>query len=69
MLFYERLRELRTKNGLTQKQAAEKPGVSEHQYQHLESGDFYPQYETFLKLADYFEVSLDYLAGRDKYIK
>lgn len=68
MTFSERLKETRLKSGLTQKQVAQQSGISERQYQHLEAGNFYPQYETFLRLADLFRVSLDYLAGRDDYL-
>jgi len=58
-----RLKELRKLNKVTQKQAAESTGIAERNYQRLEAG-YNPNYETLLALADYFNVSLDYLVGR-----
>ena len=43
---------------------AEYLGVSRWSVHNYESGKNRPDYEGLLKLADYFEVSLDYLTGR-----
>lgn len=64
MEFWERLRELRAGQGETQQQVAKKIGMTTRQYQGLEAGDSLPGYKNFLALADHFDVSLDYLAGR-----
>ena len=62
--FSERLKELRKQKGVTQKAVAISISMSERNYQELEYGTFNPNYESLLKLADYFDVSLDYLTGR-----
>ena len=59
-----RLKELRKNNKITQKQIANAVELSERNYQYLEYGTIKPSYDTLLKLADYFDVSLDYLVGR-----
>ncbi len=59
-----RLKELRKNNKITQKQIANALELSERNYQYLEYGTVKPSYDTLLKLADYFDVSLDYLVGR-----
>ena len=63
MTFAERLRALRSARGLTQKDVYTAIGVSPIVYQRYEYGR-YPAYEKLLSLADYFDVSLDYLVGR-----
>lgn len=62
--FAHRVKELRTAKGLTQKQAAEIFGVGARHWQKYEAGEIYPTVEGLIALADYFEVSLDYLVGR-----
>lgn len=59
-----RIRELRKKAGETQVQTAKAIGVSPRYYQNLELGENLPGLECFIALADHFNVSLDYLAGR-----
>lgn len=39
-------------------------GVTERAYQHYELGTREPNMERLLALADYFDVSIDYLVGR-----
>lgn len=62
--FKGRLRELRKECGETQKEVAAAIGVSPRYYQNLELGENLPGLEHFFSLADHFNVSLDYLAGR-----
>lgn len=64
MTFQERLVFLRKSNGITQKQLAENLSLSEVGIQHYESGRRKPAYDILISLADYFDVSLDYLVGR-----
>ncbi len=64
MGFPDCLRELRAERNLTQKDIYEAIGMSAIGYQRYEYGDRAPAYEKLLALADYFDVSLDYLAGR-----
>ena len=62
--FSERLRELRKAHGETQQQVADGLGVPRQHYHKFEAGENLPSLEKFIALADYFGVSLDYLAGR-----
>lgn len=64
MDFSERLKALRIERGLTQKQVYTAVGISPIGYQRYEYGDREPAYQKLLALADFFNVSLDYLAGR-----
>lgn len=64
MIIFERLKLLRKDRGVTQKEIASSVGVSEVSYQRFEYGTVRPSLETLIALADYFEVSLDYLVGR-----
>lgn len=64
MTFPERLVKLRKINNITQKQLAENLSLSEVGIQNYESGRRKPAYEVLISLADYFDVSLDYLVGR-----
>ena len=62
--FPDRLKELRNAKGVTQKSMAEFLGVTETSYQYYEYGKREPNHETTIKLADFFDVSLDYIVGR-----
>ena len=61
------IKELRTGEELTQKQVAEKLGITYQSYQAYELGIAIPSLVNFIKLADLFNVSLDYLIGRGTY--
>ena len=62
--FDGRLKELRKKNGDTQKQIVDLLGIAERNYRRYEAGDVDPSASNAIKLADYFQVSVDYLLGR-----
>lgn len=64
MIFNERLRRLRKERGLTQVQTAENLSIAWRNYQRLERDGNAPSFLTFVKAAEFFGVSLDYLAGR-----
>lgn len=49
---------------LTQKQVAEGIGVAEQAYQRYEYGKVVPSALVLIALADFYDVSLDYLCGR-----
>ena len=66
MEFYERMRELRKELGETQAQVAAASGMTDRQYQRFETGKQKPGFDNLIRLADCFQVSLDYLAGRSK---
>ena len=63
-LFSDRLVECRKSNKLKQREAAEAIGLTESAYRSYELGRNTPSPETVAKLADYFDVSADYLLGR-----
>lgn len=60
----EALRRIRKHKKVTQVQAAQAAGVSEAMYQFYEYGKNEPTASVLIALADYFDVSLDYLVGR-----
>ena len=64
MSFPERLKELRISRNLTQKQVYEGISMSMLGYQRYEYGTREPSFQKLIALADYFNVSLDYLVGR-----
>ena len=64
MELHERMRELRRERKETQLQVAQAVGITDRQYQRFETGKQKPGFENLCALADYFSVSLDYLAGR-----
>ncbi len=55
---------LRKERGVTQKQAAEELGVSQALLSHYEKGIRECGLEFVVKIADYYDVSCDYLLGR-----
>ncbi|QTX33242.1 helix-turn-helix transcriptional regulator [Aminithiophilus ramosus] len=63
-MFSERLKSLRKARGVTQKALAASLGLSERHYQGIEYGETKPGFDNLIALADYFDVSLDYLVGR-----
>ena len=58
MKLNEKIKEIRIKNNLTQKEFAQKIGVSLSSLQKYEYGDFYPNPEIIKKIIDLFNVSL-----------
>ncbi|MFE4203749.1 helix-turn-helix domain-containing protein [Aneurinibacillus aneurinilyticus] len=64
MTLGERIKYLREKNGYAQKFIAEKIGVKNNTLSSYESDKRQPDYDTLQKIADFFEVSVDYLLGR-----
>lgn len=58
------LKQLRGKHKLTQEEFAVKLGIARSTYSGYETGKTEPDNETLQKIADYFEVSTDYLLGR-----
>ena len=60
----ERLKQCRKAKGLTQKEVAIHCDITEKAYQNYERMTREPKLEILLKIADMFDVSLDYLVGR-----
>ena len=63
-MFSLRLKELRIKNGMYQKDVAKILGIERTTYVKYETGVTEPDIKTLIKLADIFNVTLDYLLGR-----
>jgi len=59
----EKLKKLRFEKNITQKQIAEYLKIATNSYQSFEYGKLRPSLDTLTKLAEYFEVSTDYLLG------
>ena len=59
----ERLKSLRQERGLAQRTVAIAINITDRNYQRFEYGEK-PRYDTLIALADYFDVSIDYLVGR-----
>lgn len=63
-MFSKRLKELRKEKQVHQKDIAEYLGITPNAYGLYERGERKPNPDTLLMLADYFDVSVDYLLGR-----
>ncbi len=59
-----RLKELRVKRGISQLKLAMDTGLNQNSVSRYESGAREADYATLIRLADYFDVSIDYLLGR-----
>lgn len=64
--FGQRIKALREEKGLKQTEMADFLGRTEAHYQKMEYGNINVPGLTLIKLADFFEVSLDYLVGRSE---
>lgn len=64
MIFNERLKILRDEQAMTQEQTANAIGMPLRSYHRLESDGPKTNYDTLLKIADYYDVSVDWLMGR-----
>lgn len=62
--FAERLRSLRTERDVTQKDLGELLGVKNFSIYTYEKGRSEPTIDGLIALADFFDVSIDYLVGR-----
>lgn len=60
----KRLKELRENRRIYQREFAEILGMSFRGYQNYETGQSEPKLATLIAIADYFQVSIDYLVGR-----
>ena len=62
----EQIRELRNIRGISQIQLANKLGVRKQSVSTWENDNILPSIEMLVKIANFFEVSTDYLLGLDK---
>lgn len=60
----DRLKQLRAEKGLAQKDMASFLKIDRTTYVKYESGSSEPNFSTLSKLAEFFDVSVDYLLGR-----
>ncbi len=65
--FQERLLEQRKLQHLTQCQVAKYLNIAQPSYIRYENGTAEPSIDTLIKLADLFDVTIDYLVGRTEY--
>ncbi|MGI6115418.1 MULTISPECIES: helix-turn-helix transcriptional regulator [unclassified Clostridium] len=63
---YRRIRELREDRDLTQKQVAQMLGMSQTGYSKYETGENDVPTQVLLKLADFYDTTVDYLLGRSQ---
>lgn len=61
---YPRIRDLREDKDMTQKQMGEILSCSQRVYSNYERGDIDIPTSTLIKIADFHDVSVDYLLGR-----
>ena len=61
---YRRIRELREDRDLTQTQIAQMLGMTQTGYSKYETGENDIPTQILIKLADFYETSVDYLLGR-----
>lgn len=59
-----RLKQLRKKRGISQLRLAMELGMSQNTVSRYENGEREADYRTLILIADYFNVSIDYLLGR-----
>ncbi len=64
MYYYKRLRDLREDHDLLQKQVADVLNITREQYQLYESGKREIKVHQIMKLADFYQVSVDYILER-----
>lgn len=62
-IFAQRLRQLRTLSGMTQRELAEHLQLERSTYAYYETGVTTPSFETLQRLAKEFQVPIDYLLG------
>lgn len=61
-----RIKELRKEKGIKQIELCKVLGISQGNLSNWENGVYEPDKTSLVKMADYFDVSVDYLLGRDE---
>ena len=64
MTFQERIIFIKNNRNILQKDIAQAANVTVRQYQRYEKGETQPTLPVLVALADFFDVSIDYLVGR-----
>lgn len=65
MEFKDRLKELREETGTSQQTLAKTLNMSKMAISHWESGHSEPSINQLIKLSDFFDVTVDYLVGKN----
>ena len=65
-MYFQRIGDLREDSDRKQVEVAKYLGVTQSIYSSYERGDINIPVEALIKLADLYDVSLDYLVGRSK---
>ena len=65
-MVFENIRNLREDNDKTQQEIADYLNIKQTTYSKYELGKINIPIEVFIKLAEYYDVSVDYLLGRSK---
>ncbi len=68
MTFGKRLNQARKERGQTAQSMADMLGIGLRSYRAYESGDREPYFENLVKIADFLDVSTDYLLCRDEFL-
>ena len=67
-MFKTRLNQIRKSKSVTAQQMADYLGIHIREYRKYESGDTTPPIENLVKIADYLDVSTDFLLCRDDFL-
>lgn len=69
MVFSQRLQQLREKKGISRKVLSELCGLYSDAIRRYERGEDEPTLHSLVAIADFFEVSVDYLIGKERDIR
>ena len=61
---FQRIQDLRVDSDLSQRQLGEILHISQRSYSHYETGSRGIPIEMLIRLADYYDTTIDYLVGR-----
>ena len=61
---FQRIQDLRIDSDLSQKKIGEIIHISQRSYSHYETGSRNIPIEMLIRLADYYDTTIDYLVGR-----
>ena len=61
---FQRIQDLRVDSDLSQRQLGEILHISQRSYSHNETGSRGIPIEMLIRLADYYDTTIDYLVGR-----
>ena len=61
---FQRIQDLRTDADMSQRELSEILHISQRSYSHYETGSRNIPIEMLIRLANYYDISVDYLIGR-----